>query len=87
MNQNEPDGERAFKLQQYNKAIKKSVIDVRNKKITYIIKLPNDFKSQNSIFDIKGILREELSSCFPDYLISNFERNKQWLIIEGTKKS
>lgn len=79
------EGEGIFKLQQYNKAIRKSIIDVRKKKITYIAKLPNDVQAQKLFLDTKEILREEISSRFPDYTFSNFERYKHWLRIEGTK--
>ncbi|MEK5133101.1 hypothetical protein NST39_03365 [Bacillus sp. FSL W8-0645] len=79
------EGEGIFKLEQHNKAIRKSIIDVRKKKITYIVKLPNDVQAQKLILDTKEILREEISSRFPDYTLSNFERYKHWLRIEGTK--
>ncbi|MFT8927805.1 MAG: hypothetical protein ABF969_00575 [Sporolactobacillus sp.] len=79
------EGEGIIKLQQHNKAIRKSIIDVRKNKITYIAKLPNDVQAQKLILDTKEILREEISSRFPDYTFSNFERYKHWLRIEGTK--
>lgn len=79
------EGEGTFKLQQHNKAIRKSIIDVREKKITYIVKLPNGVQAQKLILETKEILREEISSCFPDYTFSNYERYKHWMRIEGTK--
>ncbi|GGG23874.1 hypothetical protein [Paenibacillus abyssi] len=85
MRQADHEGEGIFKLQQHNKAIRKSIIDIRNKKITYLAKLPNDMQAQKLILEAKEILREEISSRFPDYTFSNFERYKHWLTIEGTK--
>lgn len=79
------EGEGIFKIQQHNKSIRKSVIDIRNKKITYLVKLPNDVLAQKLILESKEILREEISSRFPAYSFSNFERQKHWLRIEGTK--
>ncbi|MNW41284.1 hypothetical protein D3C74_184180 [compost metagenome] len=79
------EGEGSFKLQQHNKAIRNSIIDVRKKKITYIIKLPNSVQAQKLILETKEILREEISSRFPDYTFSNFERYKHWMRIDGTK--
>ncbi|MEH6931937.1 hypothetical protein [Bacillus sp. JJ783] len=79
------EGEGIFKFKQHNKAIRKSIIDVREKKITYIIKLPNGVQAQKLILETKEILREEISSRFPDYTFSNFERYKHCLRIEGTK--
>ncbi|ERH51132.1 hypothetical protein K4A81_03300 [Bacillus velezensis] len=83
--QTDHEGEGFLKIQQHNRSIRKSVIDIRNKKITYIVKLPNDMQVQKLILEAKEILREEISSRFPDYTFSNFERYKHWLRIEGTK--
>jgi hypothetical protein len=85
MRQADHEGEGTFKLQQHNKAIRKSIIDIRNKKITYLVKIPNDMQAQKLILEAKEILREEISSRFPAYSFSNFERYKHWLKIEGTK--
>ncbi|RDW18926.1 hypothetical protein [Oceanobacillus chungangensis] len=81
------EGEGIFKLKQHNKSIQKSIIDIRNQNITYIIKLPNDVQVQKIILDTKDILREEISSRFSEYSFSNFERYKHLLIINGTKMS
>ncbi|WP_284642054.1 hypothetical protein [Paenibacillus silviterrae] len=83
--QTDHEGEGVLKIQQHNKSIRKSVIDIRNKKITYLVKLPNDMQAQKLILDAKEVLREEISSRFPDYTFSNFERYKHWLTVEGTK--
>ncbi|KAE8561476.1 hypothetical protein [Paenibacillus polymyxa] len=79
------EGEGVFKIQQHNKSIRKSVIDIRNKKITYLVELPNDMQAQKLILEAKEILREEISSRFSEYTFSNFERYKHSLRIEGTK--
>ncbi|WP_433956864.1 hypothetical protein [Cytobacillus horneckiae] len=79
------EGEGIFKLQQHNKSIQKSIIDIRNQNIMYLVKLPNDVQAQKLILDTKDILREEISSHFPDYSFSNFEMYKHWLRINGTK--
>jgi len=83
--QTDHEGEGVLKIQQHNRSIQKSVIDIKNKKITYLVKLPNDMQAQKLILEAKEILREEISSRFPDYTFSNFERYKHWLTIEGTK--
>ena len=81
------EGEGIFKIQKHNQSIQKSIIDIRNQNITYLVKLPNDVQAQKLILDAKDILREEISSRFPDYSFSNFERYKHWLRINGTKMS
>ncbi|UDM80946.1 hypothetical protein [Vagococcus fluvialis] len=72
------------KTQKYNLAIQKAVIDIRNDNILFIIKLPNDHEIQKSITDTTDGLREEISSLFPYYVFSSFERKKYLLILEGT---
>lgn len=72
------------KTQKYNLAIQKAVIDIRNDNILFIIKLPNDHEIQKSITDTTDGLREEISSLFPHYVFSSFERKKHLLILEGT---
>lgn len=78
------DIESDTKIQKHNLAIKKSVIDIRNDNIIFIIKLPNDHEIQKSITDTTDGLREEISSLFPYYVFSSFERKKHLLILEGT---
>lgn len=72
------------KTQKHNLAIQKAVIDIRNDNILFIIKLPNDHEIQKSITDTTDGLREEISSLFPYYVFSSFERKKHLLILEGT---
>lgn len=84
--QSDYEGEGTFKLQRHNKAIWKTVIDIRKVKITLVVKLPNDAQAQKMILEAEDILREEVSNRFPDYMFSNFERHYHWLKIVGTKK-
>lgn len=72
------------KTQKHNLAIQKAIIDIRNDNILFIIKLPNDHEIQKSITDTTDGLREEISSLFPYYVFSSFERKKHLLILEGT---
>ncbi len=74
-----------LKLQQYNKSIRKSIIDIRNRNITYLVKLPNDVQAQILILNMKDIIHDEITSRFPDYSFSCFERYKHWMRIDGTK--
>ncbi|MDD3415716.1 MAG: hypothetical protein PHY47_17200 [Lachnospiraceae bacterium] len=79
------EGEGILKFQQHNKSIRKSIIDIRNRNITYFVKLPNDMQAQKLILDMKGILHDEITSRFPNYSFSSFERYKHWMRIDGTK--
>lgn len=78
------DYENESKSQKHNSTIKKSVIDIRNDNIIFIMKLPNDYEIQKSILDTTDGVREEISALFPYYVFSNFERKKHLLILEGT---
>lgn len=82
--QTDYDNENELKIQKHNLAIQKSVIDIRNNNILFIIKLPNDHEIQRSITDTTDELREEISSLFPCYVFSSFERKKHLLVLEGT---
>lgn len=82
--QTEYEGENELTIEQHNKAIKKSILDIRNDNIVFMIKLPNNFQAQKSIMEAKDIIREEITSRFPDCVFSNFERYKHWLKLEGT---
>lgn len=82
--QTDYDNENEVKTQKHNLAIQKAVIDIRNNNILFIIKLPNDHEIQKSIIDTTDGLREEISSLFPYYVFSSFERKKHLLVLEGT---
>ena len=72
-------------LKRYNKCIRSAVIDVREKQINFILKLPNDRAIQQLILSIKDPLRGEIVNQFPEYALSNFTREKDYLKLEGTK--
>lgn len=50
----------------------------------FIIKLPNDHEIQKSITATTDGVWEELSSLFPYYVFSNFERKKHLLVLKVT---
>ncbi|ECQ6721961.1 hypothetical protein FZ032_00710 [Listeria monocytogenes] len=82
--QTENERESETTIEQHNKAIRSSMLDIRSDSIVFMIKLPNDFQAQKSISDTKEILREEIASRFPYYIFSNLERFKHCLKLEGT---
>lgn len=75
--------EEAFK--KYNRCIKTSVIDVREQNIIFILKVPNDMTIQKLVLGFKESLRNEIVNQFPDYAVSDFTRQKNYLKLEGTK--
>jgi len=69
-----------------NRAVSKSLIDIRRSKVHIIIKLPRSQQAQAILYDLKDQIREQLASQMPDYVFSNITREKNILWIEGTRK-
>lgn len=68
-----------------SRTIHKSIIDIRKRSITYLVKLPNDLQSHKNFIEMKDILYKEITNQFPDYSFSQFERYKHWVRMDGTK--
>lgn len=68
-----------------SRTIQKSIIDIRKRSITYLVKLPNDLQSHKNFIEMKDILYKEITNQFPDYSFSQFERHKHWVRMDGTK--
>lgn len=79
------DANRVEKINRKTRIIKTSIIDVRKRRIVYLVKLRNDVQSRKKFDEMKDILRQEITNQFPDYSFSKFERYKQWESLEGTK--
>ena len=70
----------------FNKAVKKCVVDVSRDKIIIFIKVPNSQQAQKILKEMESQIREEVSSRNPDYYFSAPDRvkNSMWFI--GTKR-
>ena len=68
-----------------SRTLHKSIIDIRKRSITYLVKLPNDLQSHKNFSEMKDILYKEITNQFPDYSFSQFERYKHWVRMDGTK--
>lgn len=79
------DANRVEKINRKTRIIKTSIIDVRKRRIVYLVKLRNDVQSRKKFDEMKDILHQEITNQFPDYSFSKFERYKQWESLEGTK--
>lgn len=85
--QNDHNGDSSLKIKAFNRAIKKTVIDVRNDSVELYIRLPLDAQVQEAINSLQDILKEEITNCFPDFIFSNFERKHHTLWLVGTNRS
>lgn len=70
----------------FNRAVRKSCVDVRNDKILAFIKIPSTQQTQKILKELEAQIKEEISSQNPEYIFSNFERVHNQLWLQGTKR-
>lgn len=73
-------------ISNYNKVIRKIVLDVDNEELLLYIKLPKEHQAQKMLKDMVSEIKEEISNAYPEYLISVFERQGNSLWLKGTRK-
>ncbi len=73
-------------LEQFNQAIDKCLVDVRNKSVIIYIQYPKTQQSQKLLKDMEEHIKEEVSNQNPNYYFSapNREGNSLWYI--GTRR-
>ena len=69
-----------------NIAVRKSVVDIKNKKVSLIIPLPKGQQSQKLLMDMKKQIREEIANRNRNYYFSEPERVGNDLSISGDRK-
>ncbi|KKW72447.1 hypothetical protein VN93_1385 [Lactococcus cremoris] len=72
--------------EKFNRAVRKSCIDVRNDKILVFIKIPSTQQTQKILKELEAQTKEEISNQNPEYIFSNFERHHNQLWLQGTKR-
>lgn len=72
--------------EKFNLAVRKSVVDIKNKKVSLIIPLPKGQQSQKLLMDMKKQIREEIASRNKNYYFSEPERVGNDLCISGDRK-
>ncbi|AEU41195.1 MAG: hypothetical protein ACTIDP_08435 [Lactococcus cremoris] len=73
-------------ISDYNKAIRKIVMDVNNEELLLYTKLPKEHQAQKMLKEVVSEIKEEVSNAYPEYLISGFERHGNSLWLKGTRK-
>lgn len=71
---------------QFNKAIQKVVVDIREKSATLIIPVPKSQQAIRILKDLETIISEEISSRNPDYYFSRPERMGMYFYFIGTRR-
>lgn len=71
---------------QFNRSMRKSMIDITQHQVTVLIKVPHTQQGQKLLKTLEGQIKEELSSRNTAYFFSEFERHKNGLWLIGTRK-
>ena len=71
---------------QFNKAIQKVVVDIREESTTLIIPIPKSQQAIRILKDLETIISEEISSRNPDYYFSRAERKGMDFYFIGTRR-
>ncbi len=72
--------------EKFNRAVRKSCIDVKNGEILVFIKIPSTQQTQKILKELEAQIKEEISNQNPEYIFSNFERHRNQLWLQGTKR-
>lgn len=73
-------------ISDYNKAIRKILMDVNNEELLLYTKLPKEHQAQKMLKEVVSEIKEEVSNAYPEYLILGFERHGNSLWLKGTRK-
>ena len=71
---------------QFNKAIQKVLVDIREESTTLIIPVPKSQQAIRILKDLETIISEEISSRNPDYYFSRAERKGMDFYFIGTRR-
>ncbi|MCT0044325.1 hypothetical protein [Lactococcus lactis] len=71
---------------QFNRSMRKSMIDITQHQVAVLIKVPHTQQGQKLLKTVEGQIKEELSSRNTAYFFSEFERHKNGLWLIGTRK-
>jgi hypothetical protein len=73
-------------ISKFNHAVNKCVLDLSREELKLFVKVPKEAQSQKILKEHEEQIKEHISSLYPEYIISTFERNKFNLWLVGTKK-
>ncbi|MGT2757025.1 hypothetical protein [Streptococcus ovuberis] len=70
----------------FNRAVRKAIVDIRENKVTLLIRIPKTQQATRILKDMEMLISEEIANRNPDYYFSRPERNGKWLYFVGTKR-
>lgn len=71
----------------FNRAVRKAIVDIRENKVTLLIRIPKTQQATKILKDMEMLISEEISNRNPDYYFSRPERKGKWLYFTSTKRS
>ncbi|TWT11273.1 hypothetical protein [Streptococcus sp. sy004] len=74
------------KIKLFNKAIQKTVVDIREDKVVLLIRVPKTQEALDILNNIDSAIHNEISNRLPDYYFSQSERQGNYLYFIGTKR-
>lgn len=69
----------------FNRAVHHSYLYLSEMKLILMIKVPKQAQAQKILKELEEQIKEEIAGCYPDYIISTFERKKHQIRLIGTK--
>ncbi|WP_241735663.1 hypothetical protein [Streptococcus oralis] len=70
----------------FNRAVRKAIVDIRENKVTLLIRIPKTQQATKILKDMEMLISEEIANRNPDYYLSRPERKGKWLYFIGTKR-
>lgn len=74
-------------ITRFNRAVRKSVLDLTQDQLTLFLKVPKEAQAQKILNEHEEQIKEHLASFYSEYIISTFERKKFTLWLIGTKRT
>lgn len=73
-------------LLRFNKAVRRSVLDVREQQLVLFVNIPKEAQAQKLLKEHEEQIKEHVASFYSEYIISTFERRKFGLWLIGTRR-
>lgn len=70
----------------FNRAVRKAIVDIRENKVTLIIRIPKTQQATKILKDMEMLISEEIANRNSNYYFSRPERKGKWLHFIGTKR-
>lgn len=70
----------------FNRAVRKAIVDIRENKVTLLIRIPKSQQATKILKDMEMLISEEIANRNSDYYFSRPERKGKWLKFIGTKR-